>query len=114
MTEDKQPMNELYTSYREFSELQRQHAALEATVTYRLSNIEGGIADVKSILLRTPPPQQVQHESAVNQTLLAMHDVAKSIRDGRSDGSTSVVVRALAIVGAVAIGATGMWFFIHH
>lgn len=98
----------------------REHASLSAEVRERLVALETGlrtdVSDIKSMLMRpqsSAAPQQHEN-STMNSTLLALHDLAKSFRESRDSGGVNVVVRALAIVGAVAIGALGMWFFLHH
>jgi hypothetical protein len=111
MTDDK--LDDRYASFRE-------HASLSSEVRERLVALETGlrtdVSEIKAMLVRAPfapapvPHQELQGLSLAIQRMMDAFDR----RASGTDGGTSQIVRALAVVGAVSLGAVGMWFFLHH
>lgn len=97
-------MDDRYATFREHAELRERTATLEETVRQvapSLNRIETMIVAQKA----APPPSQ--HDSVI----LAVHDLAKSVREQRADGGNTVLV-VLAIAGAAAIAfMIGKTFF---
>jgi len=95
-----EPMDDRYATFREHAELRERTATLEETVRQvgpSLNRIETMIVAQKTA------PQQTPHDS----TLLALHDLAKSMRESSGRGG-SPIITIFALVGALAIGALGV------
>ena len=96
-------MDERYASFREFADLHRSHAALEATVTNQLNNIATGMGDIKAMLMRP----QVDHAAlashrvieALPQTL--SQAITANLADIKSSSASPFTV-VLSYVGAAA------------
>ena len=97
-------MDERYATFREHAELRERTATLEETVRQvgpSLNRIETMIVAQKA----APAPQQ---ETAA---ALALHRALDAF-DKKETGSPFVTT--LAIIGALALGAGGMWLLGHH
>lgn len=102
-------IDDRYATYREHAELRERVVAVEATMPQMAQTL----SRIEIMVARQPPPAPAT--PPVDHVALAMQRALDAFERRSSDpGGMSVIVRALAIVGAVAIGATGMWFFIHH
>ena len=114
MTDEK--MDERYASFREFADLHRSHAALEATVTNQLTNIALSISDIKAMLMRP----QVDHAAlashrvieALPQTL--SQAIATNLAEMKQSSGASPFTVVLSYVGAAACAGFAVYAFLHH
>jgi hypothetical protein len=88
------PMDDRYATFREHAELRERTATLEETVRQvgpSLNRIETMIVAQKAA------PQPTQHDSVI----LAVHDLAKSVRESRSGGGHLgyIILITLALIG---------------
>lgn len=102
-----EPLDDRYATFREHADLHRQHSALEAGVNNQLTNINSNLSDIKTMLVARPPPQQ---ETAA---ALALHRALDAVEKKLGGGGSSPAVTALAIIGACALTAAGMWLLLH-
>lgn len=108
-------MDERYASFREHAELQRSHAALEATVTNQLNNIASGMSDIKSMLLRPPVDHGAlaSHRAIQELPQTLSQALASAIQDTRRSNASPFTV-VLSYVGAAAMAAFAVYVFINH
>ena len=95
-------MDERYATFREHAELRERTATLEETVRQvgpSLNRIETMI-----VAQRAAPQQETAAALALHRALDAF--------DKKATGSPFVTT--LAIIGALALGAGGMWLLGHH
>ncbi len=87
----------------------REHLGLRERVTV----LEGGQANIIQTLNRIEARQLTSSQpppAAHDSTLLALHDLAKSMRDttASKSGGSHPMLTAFAMIGALALGALGV------
>lgn len=98
-----------YASFRDHAEVRERLVALE-------TGLRTDVSEIKAMLMRpsqtaVAPPHELQGLSLAIQRMMDALDRRSDVGGG---GGVSVIVRALAIVGAISLGALGMYFFLHH
>jgi hypothetical protein len=96
-------MDERYASFREFADLHRAHAALDASVTNQLNNIAAGMSDIKTMLLR---PQVDHNALAAHRAIEALPQtlsqaLASNLSEMKSSNNSPFTI-VLSYVGAAA------------
>ena len=98
-------MHDTYATFREFADLDKRHAALEASMTYQLTRVGADVSEIKAMLLR---PQQ----APVDHMALAMQRAMDELTAHRNGVSSNPIVQLLVSL-ALIVGAflTGKIFF---
>ena len=103
--------DEIYVRFREHAALSERVTAVEGLSTRveaQLSRIETAIARTAQMPLAVAPQQETA-------AALALHRALDAFDNRRSSGgSTPTIVLALAIIGAIALGAGAVWLMGHH
>ena len=108
-------MDERYASFREFADLHRAHAALDASVTNQLNNIAAGMSDIKTMLLR---PQVDHNALAAHRAIEALPQtlsqaLASNLSEMKSSNNSPFTI-VLSYVGAAACAGFAVYVFLHH
>lgn len=104
-------MDERYARASALAELDKRHSVLDATVTHQLTRISSDLSEIKMLSMQRstvqPPADHVNWQA----TAMRAMDV---LERQKGAGGNNSALTALAIIGACALTAAGMWLVLGH